>query len=80
MLACQAAATAIPPWPASPAAIPHHWRHRLLTLQTVNHRYGTPTDHDAYMHAATYPDALAAAELAHADIRARPGQTRTGPE
>ena len=65
MLAYQAAARAIPPWPASPAAIPHHWRHRLLTLQTANHRYGTPTDHDAYIHAAIYPDAiaLAAAEL-----------------
>ena len=34
-------------------------------LQTANHRYGTPTDHDAYIHAAIYPDAiaLAAAEL-----------------
>jgi TniQ protein len=59
MLAYQAAARAIPPWPASPAAIPLHWRHRLLTLQTVNHRYGIPTDHDAYMHAAIYPDAIA---------------------
>lgn len=65
MLAYQAAARAIPSWPASPAAIPHHWRHRLLMLQTANHRYGTPTDHDAYIHAAIYPDAiaLAAAEL-----------------
>lgn len=59
MLAYQAAARAIPPWPPSPAAIPLHWRHRLLTLQTANHRYGTPTDHDAYMHAAIYPDAIA---------------------
>jgi len=59
MLAYQAAAKAIPPWPASPAAIPLHWRHRLLTLQTANHRYGTPTDHDAYTHAAIYPDAIA---------------------
>lgn len=59
MLAYQAAARAIPPWPPSPAAIPLHWRHRLLTLQTDNHRYGTPTDHDAYMHAAIYPDAIA---------------------
>ena len=59
MLAYQAAARAIPPWPPSPAAIPLHWRHRLLTLQTDNHRYGTPTDHDAYTHAAIYPDAIA---------------------
>ena len=59
MLAYQAAARAIPPWPPSPAAIPLHWRHRLLTLQTANHPYGTPTDLDAYMHAAIYPDAIA---------------------
>ena len=59
MLAYQAAAKAIPPWPPSPAAIPLHWRHRLLTLQTANHLYGTPTDHDAYTHAAIYPDAIA---------------------
>ena len=46
------------------AAIPHHWRHRLLTLQTTNHRRGIPTDHDAYMHAATYPEAITlAAEI-----------------
>jgi hypothetical protein len=65
MLAYQAAAKAVPPWPASPAAIPLHWRHRLLTLQTANHRYATPTGHDAYTHAAIYPDAitLAAARL-----------------
>jgi TniQ len=61
MLAYQAAARAIPPWPSSPAAIPLHWRHRLLTLQTANHRYGTPTDLDAYTHAAIYPDAIALA-------------------
>jgi TniQ/Helix-turn-helix domain len=65
MLAYQAAAKAVPAWPASPAAIPLHWRHRLLILQTANHRYGTPADHDAYTHAAIYPDAitLAAARL-----------------
>jgi hypothetical protein len=57
-LALQAAAGAIPAWPASPAAIPLHWRHRLLTLQTTNHHRGIPTDHDAYTHAATYPDAI----------------------
>ena len=56
MLAYQAAARAIPSWPASPAAIPHHWRHRLLILQTANHRYGTPTDHDAYWRASHFPD------------------------
>jgi hypothetical protein len=61
MLAYQAAAKAVPPWPASPAVIPLHWRHRLLTLQTANHRYGTPTNHDAYTHAAIYPDAIALA-------------------
>jgi len=59
MLAYQSAATAIPPWPPSPAAIPLHWRHRLLTLQTANHRHGTPTDLDVYTHAAIYPDAIA---------------------
>ena len=59
MLAYQAAARAIPPWPPSPAAISFHWRHRLLTLQTANHRYGTPTDHDVYTNAAIYPDAIA---------------------
>src|SRR5262249_44505809 len=64
MLACQTAARAIPPWPPSPAAIPLHWRHPLLTLQTANPRYGTPTDHDAYTHAAIYPDAIALAALA----------------
>lgn len=58
MLAYQAAARAIPPWPPSPAAIPLHWRHRLLTLQTANHPYGTPTGHDASIHAAIYPDAI----------------------
>ncbi len=59
MLAYQAAARAIPSWPPSLAAIPLHWRHRLLTLQTANHRYGTPTGHDAYTYAAIYPDAIA---------------------
>ena len=68
-LTYQAATKSIPPWPMSPAAIPHHWRHRLLTLQTVNHRCGTPTDHDAYMYAAIYPDAIA---LAAAELNARP--------
>jgi hypothetical protein len=74
MLAYQAAATAIPPWPASPAAIPLHWRHRLLTLQTVNHHHGTPTDHDAYTHAAIYPDAVAIAAAALRPHRSRPVQ------
>jgi hypothetical protein len=64
MLAYQAAARSIPPWPRSPAAIPLHWRHRLLTLQTANHRYGTPADYDAYTHAAIYPDAIALAAAA----------------
>lgn len=64
-LAHQAATRAIPAWPASSAAIPLHWRYRLLTLQTTNHHRGIPTGHDAYTHAAIYPDAvtLAAAIL-----------------
>jgi hypothetical protein len=57
-LAHQAATRAIPVWPASPAAILLHWRHRLLTLQTTNHHRGIPTDHDTYTHAAVYPDAI----------------------
>jgi hypothetical protein len=61
MLTYQAAARSIPPWPASPAAIPLHWRHRLLILQTANHRYGTLAGHDAHTHAAIYPDAIALA-------------------
>jgi hypothetical protein len=65
LLTYQAAAKPVPPWPTSPAAIPLHRRHRLLILQTANHRHGTPTDHDAYIQAAVYPNAitLAAAEL-----------------
>ena len=70
MLAYQAAAKAVPPWPPSPAAIPLHWRHRLLTLQTANHRYCTPTDHDAYTYAAIYPDAIAlTAAAGRTDVR-----------
>ena len=64
MLAYQAASRAIPPWPPSLAAIPLHWRHRLLTLQTANQRYGTPTGHDTYTHAAIYPDAIASTAAA----------------
>ena len=71
MLAYQAAATAIPPWPPSPAVIPLHWRHRLLTLQTANHRYGTPTDLDVYTHAAIYPDAIALTAAALNSHRSR---------
>ncbi len=69
LLTYQAAAKTIPPWPTSPAAIPLHWKHRLLTLQTANHRYGTTTDHDAYIHAAHYPDAIT---LAAAELNTRP--------
>jgi hypothetical protein len=67
-LAHQAASRAIPAWPASASAIRHHWRHRLLTLQTTNHHRGVPTGHDALTHAAIYPDAviLAAAILTSA--------------
>lgn len=57
-LAHQAATRAIPAWPASPSAIPLHWRHRHLTLQTTNHHRGVPTDHDSLTHAAIYPDAI----------------------
>ncbi|WP_052230111.1 TniQ family protein [Streptomyces sp. CT34] len=65
-LAHQTAVKAVPPWPASPAAVPHHWRYRLLALQTHNHHRGIPTELDTYTHAAIYPDAieLAAAALA----------------
>lgn len=41
-LAHQAATTAIPAWPTSPAVIPFHWRHRLLILQTTNHHRPSP--------------------------------------
>jgi hypothetical protein len=71
-------------WPASPSAIPHHWRHRLLTLQTTNHHRGVPTDHDALTHAAIYPDAvtLAAAILTSAasvsPVRPEPRRPQPG--
>jgi TniQ len=57
-LAHQAAASAIPPWPTSPAAIPLHWRHRLLVLQTTNQHRSIPARHDTYTHAAIYPNAI----------------------
>ena len=65
-LAHRTAAEAVPLWPASPAAVPRHWRYRLLALQTHNHHRGIPTELDTYTHAALYPDAieLAAAALA----------------
>jgi hypothetical protein len=79
-LALQAATRAIPAWPASPAAIPLHWRYRLLTLQTTNHRRGIPTDHDTYAQAAIYPDAitLAAAILNPSHPRASKQDPLTG--
>lgn len=58
---CLSALTAIPSWPMSQAAIPHHWRHRLLTLQTTNQHRDLGTEHDAYTRAARYPDAIALA-------------------
>lgn len=61
MLGLQAATRAIPVWPASKSAIPQHWRHRLLTLQTTNRNRGVPTDHAALMNAAIYPNAVATA-------------------
>jgi len=48
----------IPAWPASPDAIPLHWRHRLLVLQTTNHSRDIPTDPEIYTNAAIYPDAI----------------------
>ncbi|PJM97891.1 hypothetical protein CG740_38535 [Streptomyces sp. CB01201] len=63
-LAHQTAVEAVPPWPASPAAVPHHWRYRLLALQTHNHQRGISTDLDAYAHAAIYPDAIELATAA----------------
>ncbi|GGK99393.1 hypothetical protein Ppa06_67480 [Planomonospora parontospora subsp. parontospora] len=59
MLAYQAAIREVPPWPRSPASLPAHWRYRLLILQSTNHGKGTPDDHDAYIDAAKYPDAIA---------------------
>jgi succinate dehydrogenase/fumarate reductase flavoprotein subunit len=38
-----------------------HRRHRLLTLQTINHHRGIDTDHDVYTRAAKYPDSMALA-------------------
>jgi hypothetical protein len=55
----QAALATIPPWPAAQAAIGGHWRHRLLTVQTINHHRGLDTDHDTYTRAAKYPDVIA---------------------
>jgi TniQ/Helix-turn-helix len=77
LFAHQAAAKAVPPWPDSPAAIPLHWRHRLLILQTANHRRGVPTDHDAYMHAAIYPDAIAVAAATLGPRRLTQDQARS---
>jgi hypothetical protein len=57
-LAHQAAASTIEPWPTSQAAIPLHWRHRLLILQTTNQHRGIPPDHTTYTHAAVYPDTI----------------------
>lgn len=61
ILAHEVALAAVPPWPATPADISLHWRHRLLTLQTINHNRHRDigTDHDAYTRAAKYPDAIA---------------------
>lgn len=59
VLAHEVALATIAPWPATQAAILLHWRHRLLTLQTVNHHRGIGTDHDTYTRAAKYPDAIA---------------------
>jgi len=42
-------------------AIPLHWRHRLLILQTTNHSRDIPADPEIYTNAAIYPDAIALA-------------------
>ncbi|HEX9547990.1 MAG TPA: hypothetical protein VF942_11670 [Acidimicrobiales bacterium] len=60
-LALVAVTSTIPAWPASPDAIPLHWRHRLLILQTTNHSRDIPTDPEIYTNAAIYPDAIALA-------------------
>lgn len=63
-LAHQIAVRDVPAWPASLTALPHHWRHRLLMLQTTNHRRSIPTQHDTYTYAAIYPEAITlAAEI-----------------
>lgn len=59
VLAHEVALATIAPWPATQDAVPLHWRHRLLTLQTINHHRGLGTDHDTYTRAAKYPDAIA---------------------
>lgn len=68
-LAHQTAVEAVPPWPASPSAVPHHWRYRLLALQAHNHHRDIPTELDTYTHAAIYPDAI---ELATAVLPKHP--------
>lgn len=75
MLAQQAAVNATPPWPASPAAIAFHWRHRFLVLQTTNHQRGIPTDDTTFTLAALYPDAVD-----RATVVLNPSQTPSGPE
>jgi len=76
-LTYHAATREIPAWPASPNEIPLHWRYRLLTLQTTNHRRGISIDHDVYTHAAIYPDTV---KLAAAILHASPPHTeRAGP-
>jgi hypothetical protein len=57
-LAHRAAIGDIPPLPTSPAAIPSHWRYRLLVLPVGNHHRDPAADHDAYTQAAIYPDAI----------------------
>jgi hypothetical protein len=57
-LAYQLAISNVPPLPTSPAAIPSHWRYRLLILQVRNHRRELPPEHDTYAQAAIYPDAI----------------------
>ncbi|WP_236581119.1 TniQ family protein [Rhodococcus sp. T7] len=80
-LAYATAVKAVPPWPASTTALPHHWRHRLLRLQTRNHYLGIQTDHDSFTHAAIYPDTVElAAQILRPANQHTPRRSRTNRE
>lgn len=77
-LAYATAVKAIPPWPPSTAAIPHHWRYRL---QTRNHYLGIQTDHDSFTHAAIYTDTVElAAQILRPANQHTPRRSRTNRE
>lgn len=80
-LAYATAVKAVPPWPASTTALPHHWRYRLLRLQTRNHYLGIQTDHDSFTHAAIYPDTVElAAQILRPANQHTPRRSRTNRE